>query len=143
MRSMHRDSAAGLSLLNDLGRGFKRAMADVAPVVHSFKLNFSQCLISAVERFSQRVGCRGYAEDAAACSEQLSPDLYGSGVEDLHTRDLSCSAEPGDRQAGFVAAGISAGAGDHADGCTLSPAQIDFGEASIDAGFERADKIAS
>ncbi len=117
-------------------------MADVAPVVHAFKVNLCHGLVGASQRLGERVCRGGNAQHAAAGGEHLPVLERRAGVEDLHAGNLGRGSQAGDGQAGFVAARIAGGAGHDAGRRAGRPAQRRLGEAAVDAGFERVDQVA-
>lgn len=74
-------------------------MADVVPIVDTFKVNLAHSLVGAGQGLLKG-GCGGSGrEDAASMGEQLVPHLGGAGVEDFDFRNLGGGAEAGDGEA--------------------------------------------
>ena len=80
-------------------------MADVAAIVHPFKMNQIHGLVGTGQRLFQRRRGSGYAQHAASSGEDLSFCRPGrASMEDLHSRNPRGGIEAGDGEAGLVLA---------------------------------------
>src|SRR2546423_10741509 len=118
--------------------------ADVAAVVHAVPVDLRGGLVTESERFVERRGGRGDADDAPARRhERAVVGACSPRVENLYAGDARGFFEAGDARAGLRSFGIAARGEHDAGRGFVAPPDLDFAETHARDRVENLEEVAA